>query len=791
MIEKIEYIKNMAVFKDFDWRKTLRDKGNNHVDFKKINIIYGRNYSGKTTLSRIFRSLEVGDLSSKYGSPSFEISFNGANKVTESTLMDHDYDLRVFNEDFVKDNLKFMINEEESVNSFAILGEKNNDLEEKIQVVKKEIGSKDSKDGLHGDWVQVDAELTLSSSNYTQANNRLQNLLREKANNTNSGIKHNKLFGYANYDISNIRKDIMSVLDDSYVPLNHEQVEDYRRLLDEDSKERIQSLESTKFNYNMLASQAKILLEKKIKVSDPLQELLSDSLLSNWVQGGINIHRGKRDRCGFCGGQLPELLWDKLDKHFNKESKNLDSSIDSLLSRIETEEKLVESFFKIDIHKFYSKFINELELLIDKFTKSIEEYKQQLLLLKQQLLSRKNNIFTSLSFEESSFNEKDIIQIIDRYEELRKESNSFSSELSKRQEDGKKALRLNEVYVFSQDIKYKEQYEEIQLLLSLKDSKKTELDEIFISLREKEEQLLSLTSQLRDESKGAEKINEYLNSFFGHHSLSLQARKKITDDKSEYCFEIIRNGKKAYHLSEGECSLIAFCYFMARLEDIYTVDKTPIIWIDDPISSLDSNHIFFIYSLINAKIVLPDKFQQLFISTHNLDFLKYLKKLRGGEEKKISEYFMLNRTGNSSVLTIMPSYMKQYVTEFNFLFHQIYLCASVELITDENYMVFYNFGNNARKFLEIYLYYKYPDGNQNNDNLRLKRFFDNDSVATTFIERVTNESSHLLGVLERGANPVQQVEAKKVALSILTKLKEKDAEQYISLLKSVGENDII
>ncbi|NHN34968.1 AAA family ATPase [Paenibacillus sp. S3N08] len=33
-------------------------------------------------------------------------------------------------------------------------------------------------------------------------------------------------------------------------------------------------------------------------------------------------------------------------------------------------------------------------------------------------------------------------------------------------------------------------------------------------------------------------------------------------------FEIVRNGKRAYHLSEGECSLISFCYFIAKLDDI-------------------------------------------------------------------------------------------------------------------------------------------------------------------------------------------------------------------------------
>jgi hypothetical protein len=37
--------------------------------------------------------------------------------------------------------------------------------------------------------------------------------------------------------------------------------------------------------------------------------------------------------------------------------------------------------------------------------------------------------------------------------------------------------------------------------------------------------------------------------------------------------------------------------------------------------------------------------------------------------------------------------LKEYVTEFNFLFHQIHKCAAITAINDDNYTTFYNFGN--------------------------------------------------------------------------------------------------
>ena len=64
MIKKIN-INNLGLFKSFNW-DSIRDHGNNVVNLKRENIIYGRNYSGKTTLSRIIRALETKEISSKY-----------------------------------------------------------------------------------------------------------------------------------------------------------------------------------------------------------------------------------------------------------------------------------------------------------------------------------------------------------------------------------------------------------------------------------------------------------------------------------------------------------------------------------------------------------------------------------------------------------------------------------------------------------------------------------------------------------------------------------------------------
>ena len=88
--------------------------------------------------------------------------------------------------------------------------------------------------------------------------------------------------------------------------------------------------------------------------------------------------------------------------------------------------------------------------------------------------------------------------------------------------------------------------------------------------------------------------------------------------------------------------------------------------------------------------------------------------------------------------------------------------------------------------MEIYLYYRYPNGIEGDD--KLLKFFREDSIPAIFTDRVNNEYSHLCGVFERGASPIEVPEMKTVAQQIISKVKD-DADQYSALLQSIGVKD--
>src|SRR5690606_16809562 len=104
MIKKID-IDVFALHEYYTWDTEI---GKNET-FRRVNIIYGRNYSGKTTLSRILKSIEDKKLNPKYNDGKFQVSFENNHVATENNLDTEiqDYKIRVYNTDFVKENLSW------------------------------------------------------------------------------------------------------------------------------------------------------------------------------------------------------------------------------------------------------------------------------------------------------------------------------------------------------------------------------------------------------------------------------------------------------------------------------------------------------------------------------------------------------------------------------------------------------------------------------------------------------------------------------------------------------------
>lgn len=799
MIRKIKSITSFGVFKGFVWDSCVLDPEGKVQEFKKLNIFYGRNYSGKTSLSRIFRAMETQKPPEKIENPDFCISFDDNTEVTQDSLADNKAVVRVFNEDFVRENLRFVNNPEDGVEPFAVLGEKNNTLEAEIKELEVELGSsKEGKQtGLHAELQQLRNQYEEAKVQHEHATSSLEKTLQTKATNRENGIKYNfERFGDQNYNVSKLKNEIGRVLEENHHPLSDDERTAYEQLTREHSLSDVPAFHAPQLHLASFIERAGRFVECPVGDSEKILELARDAALNRWVDLGRSYHRDRKT-CAFCGNPISENRWALLEKHFDEASERLKQDISALIKEIKGEQTNIEVGPRVTKEAFYSRYHSKFEEVMQHIERARNGYVDVLNQLVGQLEERKNDFLNVHTFNKPDDVSGELNGAWQAYETLRCESNQYTAQLTSDRQKAQKALRLDEVFRFQSEINYKQQEQNIRDCENKKNEFFAKVSDCKGKIRGIEEMIQAKQRELSDETKGAERVNQYLTAFFNDQHISLQAMKANPETGENIVrFDVVRDGKKAYHLSEGEVRLLAFCYFLAKLDEPETHGVKPIIWIDDPISSLDGNHIFFIFSLIRAQIVASKRFGQLFISTHSLEFLKYLKNLvpetekkkqkDGCKEEELVGFFLIVRRGKTSVVERMPTYMKKYVTEFNYLFQQIYKCATIDNPTDHDYGFFYNFGNNVRKFLEIYLYYKYPN-HKMGDMKRLKRFFDGDEIPAFLVNRIDNEYSHLAAAFERGEMPIDIPEMSKVAQQILDKLEEHDSEQYQALLASIGQ----
>ncbi|EHC3130880.1 AAA family ATPase [Campylobacter lari] len=761
---------NFGSYKNFKW-------GNNLEEFKTINIFYGRNYSGKTTLSRIARSFELKKHNEDFLDGNFKIKLEDGNFLTQNDVIKSNLDIRVYNSDFVKENLNYLYDKKGNIKGFKSIGEEQKNIKEIIEKREKILKTRNEK----LQKLENDKKEFLNDDRET----KLEEKFTEKA--SLIATNPNYLKGYR-YNKTALKKDLNIIKnnEDAYI-LNNEEQNQFIKIL-EDKEKHNTNFNNTfnKDNFQGILKHSSEILEKEIIIKENLT-----SELRQWLEEGLKFHKEhlSTQQCKFCNNPLTleRIVWIENNiKDDSGEKEKIEEELKDLLDNFENYKLELKKILQdIEYENFYSNYKDSFIALKEQLGANIANYNKELLKIEEKIKEKQKDVFTPIKLENTNDFSDEIFLILNKIENLCKENDEYTNKLSTNQDEAREKLRLNEVAKFAKDSDCFAIQDEIQ---NLKQNINT-LEKSIATQNNKIDLLESRIEKYKEKLSNLEtstsNINKYLKSYFGHNMLELKVKK---DDKGQLNgeFEILRNGKQAKNLSEGECSLVAFCYFVASLEDAKTKDKNPIIWIDDPISSLDNNHIFFIFSLIEAKIakkIKDNKYSQLFISTHNLDFLKYLKSLTGYDKNDKKSFMYLIEKTNNSDIKILPDYIRKYVTEFNYLFEQIFKNYNNTNITIDSY---YSLANNIRKFLDTYMYFKYP----NNDSLMTKYYIFFGEENAILINRVINEFSHLENI-ERAKMPLDLLEIHKVINIIIENIKDKDKEQFEALLKSldIEEND--
>jgi wobble nucleotide-excising tRNase len=249
-----------------------------------------------------------------------------------------------------------------------------------------------------------------------------------------------------------------------------------------------------------------------------------------------------------------------------------------------------------------------------------------------------------------------------------------------------------------------------------------------------------LESALSNEAIGATQFNALLHNFLGRDQITLEF------DSAKKGYSIMRTPENipAKNLSEGEKNAIGLIYFITKLLENDRDIKETIIAIDDPVSSFDSNNTFNAHAFVRHHC---QEAKQLFLLTHNFNYFKLARdwlapknKVKSNIEIIKSRFYCIEASPTNPRISYVknaPQTLLNHNSEYHFLFESLtHYIDRPELDINESYAV----ANLARKLLEAFLTFKYPQGRGNFRELMTLSIGDNSTCE--LIYRFINKYSH-------------------------------------------------
>jgi wobble nucleotide-excising tRNase len=197
-------------------------------------------------------------------------------------------------------------------------------------------------------------------------------------------------------------------------------------------------------------------------------------------------------------------------------------------------------------------------------------------------------------------------------------------------------------------------------------------------------------------------------------------------------------------LSEGEKTAVAFCYFLTSLASEGRKIGELVIVLDDPISSLDTRAMTHVVSVVRRTFSNPT---QLFVLTHNIDFMREMKKWLHNKKQKGQASFLFIETqvskdgSRNSKIVEMPKLIRDYESEYHYLYS---LVKSLAENPGQFENVSYLMPNAIRKVLDIFLAFKDPgaSGLEPKVDKLIADYADLDGVRVKAMERLAQLESH-------------------------------------------------
>lgn len=759
LIKRINSIKHFGVFDD--WKRK-----NDLPDFKAKNIIYGWNYSGKTTLSRLFSYLDKSALvDEEYQNIEFEVELDDNSKITERNRDSSALSIKVFNSDFVRDKLHF--DTDNAIKGISFIVGEGGDIKQQIAANDLSIRSLKAKITTAKEQQLADFE-----KKFTDESRHIKS-------------EFNSLIEFTKAHFKSVMQSLSTPYSQYTNILQKELIDMKNNALAQDAKQTING-EHYDLNYiSLLNSVCDICMDVPTETTlDPI--LSNDTELFDWAKSGLHIYKRKDSalaigKCAFCGGELTAERVAYLNAFYSNEAARLKDKISTCQESIFAEKKNVEELWltKISPNDFMDSCQVEFKELSAQYEQCRNNYIALLDDLNRQLEQKKENLFLKIDVAIYGTTAKeDLNEWIHKAESVIKKHNDIVNSFETTRNSARKAYKEYLVASFLQ----REKYLQIKSEADIERSENVKFQQEIENKEKDNEQLLASIKSILE---GKNKLEEYIQRFLCRKDISINV---ANDDH----FELYRNGKIAKNLSEGEKMAIAFSYFMVDLESLGDALRNTIVFIDDPISSLDANHIAQVSYLINDFFFRkgldsskPEKvcnyFAQLFVATHNFEFFSFLNdanNFQRGKDKNVTQKYLVKRENEtSSTFLNLPKSFGKCKSEYVYLFSEIDAFKEEGCPEDKYYIM----PNIIRRFLEIYTLIQLP-GNHDEVDKRLKILYGDE-----FDElKILHKFSHCTSV-ERATRLEEIIQQMPDIVCALYKLLECNRKHLNSLYEGIGK----
>lgn len=718
MFRNVQKLKKFGVFHDYS-------KGPDLLDFADKNVIYGWNYSGKTTLSRLFGCFAAKAVNPDFVGSSFSLVDSLGRTHTELNISSCDHVIAVFNSDFVASNLSWTGSDFQPI---LLLGKDSVEAEKRI--------------------LELQGLLDRCRQNYSRRRDELakHDASEAEAKTTSARRIKTTLQLVDAFTATHLANEIESVKPDLHsAVLSESAFGDLLKLAltaEKDKAKPVQLISIPLPDFESLAGRVAGACLARPKFAKTIEKLRTNPGLANWIEDGLNLHDA-RGTCEFCGNTIPEGRLKELFAHFSTDLAEHKAVLRDATMALERAVVRVAMPNPKDVD---SRYAEELAISTSRLVDLVRSYNLDIEALLQAVKIKINQPFDLLPPPNLFPSPAPLIaEALRSVNAVLSKHNSLSDSFREEKARAVKALKRHLAAEFWKT--------DGMARRSMVRASKARHLERFKTLGEGiKGKIQELYATIDRSQRGRERLNLQIGRLLGAETIQIRAIKVNGVDR----FQLARGDVPARNLSDGERTAIAFAFFLTKLEEHPDLGQV-IVYIDDPISSLDSNHVFQVYSIIASKFFKKKADEngneewftackQLFISTHNFEFLELLKKLPCSKSK--TRYFMVRRTSPAtSVLeNLHPSILK-YKSEYHYLFSVIYRFHNG---TDKgNIENLLSLPNAMRRFIELYTYMRLPSPSSTVDQ-RAEALFGKEKSAR--IIKLLHHFSHLEAIERLATN---------------------------------------